>query len=70
MDAKGENSLALFPAKFRESMWIRRGTIPVPHSFTSFSMILILFILFLLEWFNLEFNVVVDALVCRKLCSD
>ena len=26
MDARGENSLALFPAKFHESMWIRRGT--------------------------------------------
>ncbi|KAF8104669.1 hypothetical protein N665_0170s0044 [Sinapis alba] len=26
MDAEGENSLALFPAKFRESMWIRRGS--------------------------------------------
>ncbi|XP_010505829.1 PREDICTED: probable RNA-binding protein EIF1AD [Camelina sativa] len=29
MDAKGENSLALFPAKFRESMWIRRGSFVV-----------------------------------------
>uniref|UniRef100_A0A1J3JDH7 Putative RNA-binding protein EIF1AD n=1 Tax=Noccaea caerulescens TaxID=107243 RepID=A0A1J3JDH7_NOCCA len=29
MDAKGNNSLALFPAKFRESMWIRRGSFVV-----------------------------------------
>ncbi|EOA27996.1 hypothetical protein CARUB_v10024173mg [Capsella rubella] len=29
MDAKGESSLALFPAKFRESMWIRRGSFVV-----------------------------------------
>ncbi|CAH2058592.1 unnamed protein product [Thlaspi arvense] len=29
MDAKGDNSLALFPAKFRESMWIRRGSFVV-----------------------------------------
>ncbi|KAG2332335.1 hypothetical protein Bca52824_003515 [Brassica carinata] len=29
MDAKGEKSLAMFPAKFRESMWIRRGSFVV-----------------------------------------
>ncbi|KAJ4872989.1 hypothetical protein Rs2_26170 [Raphanus sativus] len=29
MDAKGDKSLALFPAKFRESMWIRRGSFVV-----------------------------------------
>lgn len=27
MDAKGEKSLALFPAKFQKSMWIKRGII-------------------------------------------
>ncbi|CAN6569105.1 hypothetical protein ACFX13_001693 [Malus domestica] len=26
MDAKGEKSLALFPAKFSKSMWIKRGS--------------------------------------------
>lgn len=25
MDARGEKSLALFPAKFQKSMWIKRG---------------------------------------------
>lgn len=25
MDAQGEKSLALFPAKFQKSMWIKRG---------------------------------------------
>ncbi|XVF81924.1 hypothetical protein PTKIN_Ptkin16aG0001500 [Pterospermum kingtungense] len=26
MDARGEKSLALFPAKFQKSMWIKRGS--------------------------------------------
>lgn len=25
MDAKGETSLALFPAKFKKSMWMKQG---------------------------------------------
>ncbi|XP_055811047.1 uncharacterized protein LOC129880845 isoform X2 [Solanum dulcamara] len=29
MDAKGENSLAIFPAKFQKSMWIKRGNFVV-----------------------------------------
>ncbi|XP_043816981.1 probable RNA-binding protein EIF1AD isoform X2 [Manihot esculenta] len=29
MDAKGEKSLALFPAKFQKSMWIKRGSFVV-----------------------------------------
>ncbi|CAK9139799.1 unnamed protein product [Ilex paraguariensis] len=29
MDAKGERSLALFPAKFQKSMWIKRGSFVV-----------------------------------------
>ncbi|MED6150769.1 hypothetical protein PIB30_075718 [Stylosanthes scabra] len=29
MDAQGEKSLALFPAKFQKSMWIRRGSFVV-----------------------------------------
>ncbi|XP_010532381.1 PREDICTED: probable RNA-binding protein EIF1AD [Tarenaya hassleriana] len=29
MDVKGEKSLALFPAKFQKSMWIKRGSFVV-----------------------------------------
>ncbi|KAG6658634.1 hypothetical protein CIPAW_04G175300 [Carya illinoinensis] len=29
MDGQGEKSLALFPAKFQKSMWIRRGSFVV-----------------------------------------
>ncbi|XP_038891513.1 probable RNA-binding protein EIF1AD isoform X2 [Benincasa hispida] len=29
MDAQGEKSLALFPAKFQKSMWIKRGSFVV-----------------------------------------
>uniref|UniRef100_A0A2P2M0M9 Putative RNA-binding protein EIF1AD n=1 Tax=Rhizophora mucronata TaxID=61149 RepID=A0A2P2M0M9_RHIMU len=29
MDGKGEKSLALFPAKFQKSMWIKRGSFVV-----------------------------------------
>lgn len=29
MDAKGEKALALFPAKFQKSMWIKRGSFVV-----------------------------------------
>ncbi|KAH0979318.1 hypothetical protein GBA52_006495 [Prunus armeniaca] len=35
MDGQGEKSLALFPAKFQKSMWIKRGLLLTPEIFKS-----------------------------------
>lgn len=34
MDASGDKSLALFPAKFQKSMWIKRGLCVIIDDFS------------------------------------
>ena len=53
MDAHGEKSLALFPTKFQNSMWIKRG---LYHVISNSKLWKITFVLFLLIFWSYQFK--------------